>query len=397
MSPKIDQLTGIANRRAFFESIEVANNPIVALVNINRFRDINSLYGFDSGDHLLMEFAHFLERQIGKCKLFRISGDQFVILDDSADAHEFVEFLESLQNSIKTHIFLENSFATHIRTTIGVAVGADQALTRAEGAQKEALEKRVSMVVSKEIDREKSQANLKMITLVKQAALQPWWVVPLFQPIVDTATGRVVKYEALMRLKDSSGKLYTPFHFLDLAKHSRYYIDLTKAMVRNSLAQFIARSEEITLNLAVEDILSADVMEFVRDEIASFGNASQITLEITESDEIENYQKVIDSLAVFKEMGAKIAIDDFGSGYSNFAYLIQFQADFLKIDGSIVQKIVEDEKSYLTLCAIVDFAKRMGIKTIAEFVSNADIADKTKQAGVDFWQGYHLGAPALLG
>ena len=392
-----DSLTRLPNRNAFFNRLPQIKSPIAALLNVDRFRDINSFYGFKAGDQLLKELAAHLQRQTRQhFEIYRTGGDLFLVLGENIEPSNFENAIRKLLSQVSETRFLEQSFGVSVRLTAGIAAGEWQILSRAEAALNRAQERRTELAVSQEDDDKTTQTNLKMIALLKQAVSQPWWVVPFFQPIAKVPDGTIVKYEALMRLRDGEGKIYTPFSFLELAKHSRYYADLTKAMIQSVLAQFNQRPEGVTLNLSVEDIQNPQTMALLKEAIARFSDPARITLEVTETEMIEDYQSVIAMIDDVKKLGVKIAIDDFGSGYSNFAYLIRFQADYIKIDGSIVREIAANENAYQTLCAIVDFAKRMGMETIAEFISSEEIALKAKEAGVDYWQGYYIAEPAPL-
>ncbi len=392
-----DPLTRLPNRSAFFDRLLKKQKPAVALLNVDRFRDINSFYGFKAGDQLLCELTEQLLALCGPdLELFRVGGDLFLLLSDNLSADALKKRVQALQQAIAATLFLEQSFGASIRLSAGIAEGAWQVLSRAEAALNRAQERRSDLAIAHEDDDRTTEQNLKMIGILRQAVAQPWWVVPHFQPIVRAADGQIIKYEALMRLRDQEGVLHSPFSFLELAKRSRYYPSLTRAMIEGSLMQFARRPEGLTLNLSAEDIQNSETMAFLYRAIEGFADPTRLTLEVTESEMIEDYESVIAAIAKLKALGASIAIDDFGSGYSNFAYLTRLQADYLKIDGSIVREIVQNEDAYHTLCAIVDLAKRFNMQTVAEFISSEAVALKAQEAGVDYWQGFYVGKPAPL-
>ncbi|MDR2151422.1 MAG: EAL domain-containing protein [Helicobacteraceae bacterium] len=393
-----DSLTGLPGRGSFIEALSCAKNPSVAIFNIERFRDINDLYGYEIGNQMLKELSALLKASLNKnMPSFRIGGDLFAVLADGYGEEIFLDVIESIQSLVGSTIFLEDTLAaSNIRLRAGVAYGLEQILSRAEDALRNAKRKRVSIVIAGDGDNKKAQENLKILNIVRQAAMQSWWTLAYYQPIARASDAQIVKYEALMRLRDAQGRIYQPAAFLDLAKRSRYYPELTKHIFGGALKMFNDKEEAITLNLAPEDMQNRETMAYIGALIADFSSPSRITLEVTESEMIEDYMTAIKAIGELKKLGVKIAIDDFGSGYSNFAYLIKFQADYIKIDGSIVREIDKNEKAYQTLAAIVDFAKRLNIETIAEFISGESIAQKTKEAGVDYWQGYFIGQPAPL-
>jgi diguanylate cyclase (GGDEF)-like protein len=394
-----DPLTGLADRNAFLLRVSELASPVIALINIDRFRDINSYYGYKTGDHLLIEIAELLKSLLPKGnELFKIGGDVFLILSQCSTLSDFAVSIEELQKRIAKTVFINDSFtAFSVRTTAAIACGNDQLLLRANGALHRARVKRLPLAIAQEDNEKTLETNLLLTHIIREAILtHNDYVVPYFQPIAAVDDGKVVKYEALMRLKNTHGMLFAPAQFLELAKRSRFYTDLTRLMFKNALAKFDRRVEGITLNLSAEDMQDDETMSDIFLLISSFNDPSRITIEITESEMIEDYGKVRECIFNMKQLGVKIAIDDFGSGYSNFAYLIQFQIDFLKIDGSIIEACDKHEKAFHTLSAIVDFAKRINVRTIAEFVSTKELAQKTKSAGVDYWQGYYIGQPSPL-
>jgi EAL domain-containing protein (putative c-di-GMP-specific phosphodiesterase class I) len=139
-----------------------------------------------------------------------------------------------------------------------------------------------------------------------------------------------------------------------------------------------------------------EIIQFIEDEFKQSDFASNITFEILESEGINNYNEITSFIKIVKKYGATISIDDFGTGYSNFEYLIKLNFDYLKIDASMIKNIDKDEKSQLVTKTIVDFAKRIGVKTIAEFVSSKSILAKVQELDIDYAQGYYLGEPTTL-
>jgi EAL domain-containing protein (putative c-di-GMP-specific phosphodiesterase class I) len=196
-----------------------------------------------------------------------------------------------------------------------------------------------------------------------------------------------------VRLIEESGSPVAPFAFLSVAKKSKLYPHLTRAMIERSFRAFELTPFEFAINISVEDIEDKDTREFIYEKLKNFSKPRRVIFEITESEGIENFSEVLDFIKNVKAIGAKIAIDDFGSGYSNFAYLMKLEVDYIKIDASIIKNIVEDKNSYIITKTIVDFCRQIGIKTVAEYVSNKEIFETVKELGVDYAQGYFIGEP----
>lgn len=196
-----------------------------------------------------------------------------------------------------------------------------------------------------------------------------------------------------MRLIDEDGSIVSPFWFLDAAKRTRQYAMLTRAMIGQSLAVLGDRPVSVSLNFTVDDIRNRETVRFFKQKLEEYNVASRVVIELIESEGIENYDEVSRFIAEIKELGCRVAIDDFGTGYSNFTHLMHLNADYLKIDGSIIQRINDDRNSELITRTLVDFARRLGMETIAEYVDSQAVLDKVVALGVDYSQGFFLGEP----
>ncbi|ASC94196.1 sensor domain-containing phosphodiesterase [Sulfurospirillum diekertiae] len=389
-----DALTNLPNRVKLFEDIAVSQNPIIALINIDGFGEINRFYGFESGNTLLREFsALFLEMlNLTPYSLYKLEADNFVIFGDGEDNELFCTTMEKFINQVHTHQFLADMQGITTRISVGIAVEKEQILSHAEEALKQARLRNMDWMLSDKKEEAIHLQNFQMLHTLK-SALEHDRIVPYYQALVHLKSHKITKYESLMRLIDENGKVYTPYFFLEVAKKSKYYLALTRIMIEKTLLDFTHREENVAINLSVEDIEDAETVLFIKNAIKNFVEPSRITFELTETEAIKDYLTIISFIASVKELGVKIAIDDFGSGYSNFAYLAQFNANILKIDGTIIQKITTDSSAYQIAAAINDFAKRLGLQTVAEFVFDEATNDVVKDLNIDFAQGYFHAEP----
>jgi EAL domain-containing protein (putative c-di-GMP-specific phosphodiesterase class I) len=214
-----------------------------------------------------------------------------------------------------------------------------------------------------------------------------------FQPIVDNTNGKITKYEALVRLIKDDGEVLSPYFFLDIAVKANLYAKITRIVINKSFEKFHNLPYILTINLSIEDINNKETLSFIFNKLKSYPNPENIVFEILESQEIKDYIAVKEFVKKVKKIGAKIAIDDFGSGYSNFEHIINIGADFIKIDGSLIKNIDCDKNSQILVESIINLSKNLGIKTIAEFVCSKDIYDIVQNMEADFSQGYYLGEP----
>ena len=199
-----------------------------------------------------------------------------------------------------------------------------------------------------------------------------------------------------MRLIDENGEYVSPIHFLELAKKNKLYPKLTKIIVEKTFEIFKNLDAQVSINLSVHDILNEDVYSTIIEKLNEYKLGDKIVFELIESDGIENYEEVIEFITQVKKTGAKISIDDFGTGYSNFEYIMKLKVDYIKIDASMIKDIDKNLNSQMVTETIIDFARKMNIQTIAEFVHSQSVFDVVKEMGIDFAQGYFFGKPQKL-
>jgi c-di-GMP phosphodiesterase len=184
---------------------------------------------------------------------------------------------------------------------------------------------------------------------------------------------------------------------LDAAKRSKLYPKITIAMLEKSFAAFSNSEYGFSVNLSNEDIENSEITDYLLLLFEKFPNLckrAQVAIEILETEGIVNYPKVYDFTHRLKELyGCKLAIDDFGAGYSNFTHILQLKVDYLKIDSSLIKEIDTSKEAQAIVRTVVAFSKELGISTIAEFVHSKEVHDKVKELGVDYAQGYYIGKP----
>lgn len=192
-----------------------------------------------------------------------------------------------------------------------------------------------------------------------------------------------------MRIVEDS-KPISPIHFLGVAKQTRQYASITQTMIYQAFELFKDKDIHFSINLSILDILEPQTTSYILQMLQEYNIGSRVIFEIVESESIDNFDGITDFIREVKKYNCKIAIDDFGTGYSNFEYLIKMQADYLKIDGSLIKNLNKDKNALLIVSTIVDFSKKLGMKTVAEFVENEEIFEIVKSIGVDYSQGYYF-------
>ena len=399
-----DTLTGLPNRqKLFYDLARLESGVGMMIVDIDGFSKLNHLYGFEIGDNILKEMAQLLQRIWPDDRLralYRSDTDHFVILVDApADTWEASRSLaDEVIRGVEKHTFVIGGvLSIEIGVTIGASrVGENDLYSEALLALEYAKSIRVAFQCFSDLDgvKERFAHNLTMQRKVKNA-LAGDMVVNHYQPIVNAA-GEIVKYEALVRMHDPEepGVLLTPYHFLEITRQSKNYPILTKRVIANAFRDFAGAAHGIGINLSFDDISNPDVTAYLEAFLQAH-QGMKVTLELLESEGLKDLKQTIRFCQRMKGYGAEIAIDDFGSGYSNFVYFFDMPIDILKIDGSLVKRIHE-YRGYAVVEAIVQFARRLGLQTVAEFVEDGATFERLKTLGVDLFQGYHFAPPKPL-
>ncbi|NPA16491.1 MAG: EAL domain-containing protein, partial [Aquificae bacterium] len=186
-----------------------------------------------------------------------------------------------------------------------------------------------------------------------------------------------------------------PRFFLPIAKESKYYSIITKTVIEKAFERFRETNMEFSINLSSEDMTDEEIVSYIYGILENEPEvAKRATFEILESESIKNYEQIYTFVKNVKNLGAKIAIDDFGSGYSNYSHIVNLEPDYIKIDGSLIKQLPYDLYVQVIVSTIIDFSRKLGIRTVAEYVYNEDVYSMVKSMGIDYSQGYYLGKPS---
>lgn len=240
-----------------------------------------------------------------------------------------------------------------------------------------------------------SADELKMIEIIKRA-ISSNKIIPFYQGLHNNKTNQLTKYEALMRIEDETGRIYTPFFFLDISKKYKFYAKISRMLIEKALDDFSNRTEDISINISLYDVESPSFREWLLEQLNVFPDPTRVVFEIVETEDCKELDFLYQFIDNIRATGAKVAIDDFGSGYSTFATVVEIEPNFLKIDGSIITKIKDNRKSLVILDTIKYLANKMNIETIAEFVENEEIQEILLDYDITFSQGYYFAKPLPL-
>ncbi|HIP60238.1 MAG TPA: EAL domain-containing protein, partial [Campylobacterales bacterium] len=307
---------------------------------------------------------------------------------------EIPEFLEELS---KFSAYIEDADDyVEFDVTIGISFEKQNSLEKAEIALKYAQKTRRNYIAyNRSIDTTKQLKDARFWRSEIKKAILENHIVPFFQPIVDREQN-IVKYEVLMRLereKDGEIEFVSPFFFLNVAKQTKQYEKLTQIMIERSFEIMKDLEVDFSLNLSFEDINNNLLIGTLKELIGKYKIGNRLIFEIVESEDIDNYEAVQLFVEEVKALGVRIAIDDFGSGFSNYKRIFDIAPSFLKIDGSLIKNIDTDKNSYELVKSIASLTKALDIKTVGEHVYSKDIFDICYELGVDEFQGYYFSEP----
>lgn len=392
-----DSLTKLPNRLQLIKDINSSNTLKLALIDINSFNEINDFYGNEIGDRLLIAFGNKVKEfaNVNNFNAYRVNSDVFAVLTGKETNYKlFIEKINELHMFLKHIAFKCMNQKLFINTSIGMAINEDNLFEKAGMALNytKMHNKEIQVYYEKLSIVKEYENNLEWIKKLNEA-ISDDRIVPYFQPIYNNKTCKIEKYEVLIRMIDEDGRIISPFSFLEIARRAHIYPQLTRIMINKSFKKFKNKNFQFSINLLVEDIFNFETKQLIYSKLKDKDIAKNIVFEIVETEGIESFKEVMNFIDTVHSYGGKIAIDDFGTGYSNFKYLTKLNVDYIKIDGSLIKNICNDKTSELVTETIVDFASKLGMDVIAEFVSDKEVFNKVKEMGVDFSQGYYFSEP----
>jgi len=417
-----DSLTGLINRDEFFVKLENTLDQVKGsdvkhgfiFLDLDKFHVVNDLCGHVAGDELLRQVTEDIKTVVPEGKTIgRLGADEFgILIDDMSMADAENISLKLLQTVQRTFLWQKSSFK--ITASVGVVpidaeskdfynilAAADDAcyLAKQEGGN------RIKLYDTTNYQFLKRRGEMKWISHLT-AALEENRFVLYSQTILalDPSKGYGDKAEILLRLKDSEGNLVPPSDFIPSAERYNFMPAIDRWVIRE-VAEYIRRSTEAGLepgiiyciNISGASIADENLYDYLTGVFEQIGvDPRLLCFEITEGTAIENLSYAISFIKRLKQLGSTFALDDFGNGFSSFAYLKSLPVDFLKIDGSYVKDIVQDPIDHTLVKSVNNIGHAMGMRTIAEFVQSDEILRLLKEMGVDYGQGYSISKPEPL-
>ncbi|MEO2068804.1 MAG: EAL domain-containing protein [Desulfurobacteriaceae bacterium] len=403
-----DDLTSLLNRRKLQKDIKKLGNSQklnFALINIRNFKEINELFGLSEGDNILKTFSQhlkkFVKKEYRKGRVYRLRGDKFGVLAGGLNDEKFITLVKKIIKEMEKKEFEVGDIKFKLDVVAGISNNKENLIIEAEIAEQEAKKRKMDIYVFDEELKniyDELHKNIVIASKLKEA-LKNDRVVPVFQPIVNLRTGKVEKYEALMRIMNEEGGFIPPGEFLPVAKKISIYQKLSKVMIEKTLKIAKERNIDVavSVNLSSEDLASVEMRNWLYEKLKEYDVAKNVCFEIVETEAFSSLDVLKEFHSRIKELEAELAIDDFGSGYSNYEYISIVKPDYIKIDGSLISKLLDSKEVEIIVKHIVGFCKELNIKTIAEFISSEELLNKVKELGIDYGQGFYLGKPEPFG
>jgi diguanylate cyclase (GGDEF)-like protein/PAS domain S-box-containing protein len=415
-----DALTGLLNRRSFERELERHVDHVArygprgaaVLLDVDLFKNVNDTLGHSAGDQLIVKVADALrERVHDNAVIARLGGDEFAVLLPDGGPEDAAELAQELLDAIRqVRISSPSGRLRTVSASIGVApfdsdrLTGEDVLVNADLAMYEAKEggrDQVSLHSSARDNSSRLASRLSWTDVIRDA-LDEERLVLQAQPILDLATGEIRQYELLLRMRDPLGELISPQAFLPVAERYDLIGQIDRWVVKRAiqmLGEELKRKNRLVFEVNISGRSTGDpeLLELIEHELAAHEVAAeQIIFEITETTAVGNIPRAQEFAAHLNALGCRFALDDFGAAFASFYYLKHLPFDYLKIDGEFVRSCLDNRTDQLVIQAVVDIARGLGKRTVAEMVGDQQTMDMLAEMGVDHAQGYHIGRPAPL-
>ena len=400
-----NHITQLPNTHVMSEEISLLKHYSVIMLNVDNISIYNTTFGSDTVDLLLKECAHYIDDNMpSNGVLYHLSADEFtIVLSNPIENQEFM-----LASQIKAYFeqvpLRANNTQLHINFSFGIAIHNQEEKNRLNTFSKANIAlleakirgKGVILVYDESMSGYGSYTQLANNIATLQRDLENGNLTPFYQPIVDTITKKIVKYEVLARIKDNA-KYISPYEFMRAAEVSGLQTALTKQMIQKSFKYFAGSSTAFSINITKYDLLEGYLIRFLKQKTTMYHiDASNVSLEILEDIAIESDAEIVKQINLLAKEGYIIAIDDFGVESSNISKLADLNASYIKIDGSFIKDMDVNETHLKIVESLVYMAKKLDLEIVAEFVHNEAIYNIVKDLGIKYSQGYYFSEPKIV-
>lgn len=416
-----DDLTGLHNRRSFEQHLQYTigiaerseNAYGLLYIDLDRFKIVNDTCGHHAGDQLLIQLTARMQERLRRGDLFaRVGGDEFAIIAQGLTFDDITKLAEELRTIVGDFTFRYEEQSFKVSLSVGVTpidgqiLSMERVLTDVDSAcyvAKQSGRNRVHVTQDHDTEVVKYRSNLAGIQAIRKALADDRLSL-FYQPIfgIEERSISMNHCEILLRIRSENGELYSPARFIPIAEKYNIMTEIDQWVFTN-VVDWLADHQadhvipRLLVNLSGLSFVDDDFNNFIVERLTRGDvDPSYIAFEISEAAAVKNIEKVSEFIDRVRALGCELALDDFGSGFSSFAYLKQLPIDYLKIDGSLVSNIATNQIDRDMVAAINQIGHTVGAKTIAEFVEDDAALNCLREIDVDFAQGYGLRMPTPL-
>jgi diguanylate cyclase (GGDEF)-like protein len=408
-----DSLTGLPNRALFSDRLDHAlaagrrdgTDLAVMMLDLDRFKEVNDSLGHGYGDELLRQMALRLRSCLREVDtVARLAGDEFAVLLPGADARVATELGERVLDGLHRS-FLLHDVTVDVEASIGVALApahgdtVEAIMRSADVAMYSAKDAKTGIVVYEPSQLVHQPNRLVLLGDLRRALDAPDQLVLFYQPKISLDLDQMCGVEALVRWNHPSRGMVPPAEFIPVAETTGLINRLTDHVLRLAVAQGRALLDAgtpvpIAVNLSPRCLLDATLLERVRALLAEHAlPAGMLRLEVTETAVMANPALAMATLTGLHELGVRLSIDDYGTGYSSMAYLRRLPVDELKVDRSFVLNMTENDNDAILVRSAIDLGHNLGLSVVAEGVEGAEHVAALQGLSCDIAQGYHYARP----
>ncbi|RYU46125.1 EAL domain-containing protein [Aliivibrio finisterrensis] len=411
---RIDRRTGLLNRTVLKERLShIACTDHLLSFKLTNLSQVNEKYGYQVGDKLLQDISLYINTHLGKkieanIELYSIGIAEWGVIFHSDKNSEFLrkcitDFIEDLEHENFEPYGLSDVDYLSVAISGGIISRRDFAHVAVEDLILKTVEaRRIAMRRNRHLcnardllNEERSrQSQLDWLTCVNRAVSQQG-VLVYGQPIFESHTRQLASTECLMRIREDD-QIFAPGQFLPAVEGTHLYTRLSREMISRSFEIMQNNDLKFSINLSPQDLMSDRTLDLLETSILRLDNPFRVGFEVLETEQIQDYDRMIEVCNYFRRLGARIIIDDFGSGYSNIDEIMKLEPQVIKLDGSIIKNVHQDKRQRLISQQMVQLCHALDAKVVAEFVHNQEVCTIVEDMGVDYLQGYFLGAPKAL-
>jgi diguanylate cyclase (GGDEF)-like protein len=412
-----DPLTDLVNRAIFRREleneIEHASHDAVSsamfFIDLDQFKYINDTLGHPAGDKLLIRVAELLRSRVrDKDVVSRFGGDEFTVLARNVSRENAMEMGRSFNQIMRDMRLVEGDKVLSVNCSIGIAMiepgrhTAEEVMAHADMACFEAKShgrNRMHMYEEKDDSKKEMATDIGWFQHIKQIIEKNRFRL-MYQPIVDVMYPEKESYEVLLRMPGPNDEIVLPSIFLPVAERFGLMTDIDRWVIVHALkalADFRASGRDVifSINLSGRSLEDAAMLQLIKDQLELNGVPPRsVIFEITEQSAMRSMEKARLLIQGLAGIGCRVALDDFGIGFSSYSYLQQLPVDFVKIDGSFIRNMTQNSMDESMVHSIIQIARSLGKLTVAESVQDEKTSDMLKASGVDHMQGNYVGAPS---